>query len=232
MTFTCKKEITQPQTELTSNGATRNFFTRVALLHPKRFQRGGHLESKRKEISFTGEQICSWNPPMHQPPSNFSTMNIFTNTPSLHSTKNPNQRKTKKNPNLVATFDLGVCDATGIACTYSIARPRSSSSSAHTLSPSLSPDTHAHDIRTQKTLSSRCLEPYHFLVSPPETKIISWGFRQHRNDVASSGARKTKATLTPSDHFFFFFFFFFSGGEISHFFGTAKYDFGTNKGFL
>jgi hypothetical protein len=41
-----------------------------------------------------------------------------------------------------------------------------------------------------------------FLVSPPETKIISWGFRQHRSDVASSGARKKKATLAPSEIFF------------------------------
>jgi hypothetical protein len=47
-----------------------------------------------------------------------------------------------------------------------------------------------------------------FLVSPPETKIISWGFRQHRSDVAASGARKKQATLAPSDQFFFFFFFF------------------------
>jgi hypothetical protein len=70
------------------------------------------------------------------------------------------------------------------------------------------------------------------LASPPETKIISLGFRQHRSDVASSGARKKKATLAPSDQFFIYFYYFFSGGEISHFFRPAKYDFGTNEGFL
>jgi hypothetical protein len=69
------------------------------------------------------------------------------------------------------------------------------------------------------------------LVSPPETKIISWGFRQHRSDVASSGARKKQATLAPSDQFYLFIYLIFSGGEISHFFRPAKYDFGTNKGF-
>jgi hypothetical protein len=58
-----------------------------------------------------------------------------------------------------------------------------------------------------------------FLVSPPETKIISWGFRQHRSDVASSGARKTKATLAPSDQFFFSFLFFsFLGAKFRIFF--------------
>jgi hypothetical protein len=58
-----------------------------------------------------------------------------------------------------------------------------------------------------------------FLVSPPETKIISWGFRQHRSDVASSGARKKQATLAPSDQFYLFIFFW---GRNFAFFWTCK----------
>lgn len=121
---------------------------------------------------------------MHQSPSNFSTMHIFTNTPSSHSKNIPKQRKTKKNPNLEATFDLGVCDATGIACTYSIARPRSSSSSAHAHSLCLSLPTHSRARHTNAQNPNFSVPgTLIFLGFSASKKLVSWILRQKKKDL-------------------------------------------------
>jgi hypothetical protein len=130
--------------------------------------------------SITGKNSCH-NPPMHQPPSNLSTMHILTNTPSSHSTKKSKAEKDKKR---VQTLwpPLILASATQLEL---LVRTRLHAPNLHllprTLSLPLSPPTHSRARHTNAQNPNFSVPgTLTFLAFSASKKLVSWMLRQKK----------------------------------------------------